>query len=197
MTYPIFVNLKGVHITIVGGGRIACRKIENILDQGALIKVVAPNIINQIKTLAESDENITLIEEKFQTDHLNDSSLVFLTSDDEIINKEVNDFCVQKGILVNNCMDSSKSTFRNGAVIRRGELEIAIASGGKRPGISKWIKDMILDRLPEQLDEVIIMYDQVREQAKEKFNNSKDREVFVRNALKEYLETLEGQSHED
>lgn len=197
MTYPVFINLEGLQVTIVGGGRIAFRKIENMLGQGAKIKVVAPSIIDEIKKLVHSQGDITLIEENFQQDHLQDASLVFITSSNEEVNLLATKYCKSNGILMNNCMDSSLSSFRNGAVIRNGQVEIAIATGGKRPGIAKWLRQRVETVIPNQLDEMINFYDDIRAEAKIKFSESKEREAYIKEALKAHLETLEGLSNED
>ena len=197
MTYPVFINLEGLQVAIVGGGRIAFRKIENMLGQGAKIKVVAPSIIDEIKKLVHSQGDITLIEENFQQDHLKDASLVFITSSNEEVNLLATKYCKSNGILMNNCMDSSFSSFRNGAVIRNGQVEIAIATGGKRPGIAKWLSERIDSVMPNQLDEIINFYDDIRAEAKIKFRESKEREAYIKEALKAHLETLEGLSNED
>ena len=197
MTYPVFINLEGLQVTIIGGGRIAFRKIENILGQGAKIRVVAPAIIDDIKKLVQSEEGFTIIEENFHTDYLIGSSLVFITSNDERVNLLATDYCKTNAILMNNCMDSSLSSFRNGAVTRQGQVEIAIATGGKRPGIAKWLRRRVESVLPEELDEIIKFYDDIRAQAKIKFSESKDREAYIKEALQAHIETLEGRSNED
>lgn len=188
MTYPIFINLEGLNITFVGGGRIAYRKLKNVLGQGAHISVVAPMIIDEIRDLSKTEKDLYIIEEKFNAHHLSDSTMVFITSDDETANQMATDYCKQKGILMNNCMDSTLSSFRNGAVTRNGEVEIAIATGGKRPGIAKWIREQIEQTLPDQLDEIIDQYDEIRKQARDKFDSSKDRESYIKEAFKTYLE---------
>lgn len=201
MSYPVFIDLSQVKVVLVGGGRIARRKLLNIVDQGAEIIVVAPCIIPEIKDMAKSHEEIVLIEETFTTGHLEGTTLAFAVSDDESVNQDVTEYCREKGILLNNCMESSQSSFRNGAVLRKGELEIAIGTGGKRPGLSKWLKTLIQtiidSSMPVDMEEIIKVYDQLRDEARLEFSSSKDRETYIKEGFKKYIDALEGINHEN
>jgi len=197
MSYPVFINIKDVNIVFVGGGRIARRKIMNILGQGASITIVAPLIIDEIKEIAENNTEVKLIEKPFALEYISDATLVFVVSDNEEVNQEATEYCKTNGILVNNCMDSSKSSFRNGAVIRRDELEVAIGSGGNRPGVSKWIKESIDKSLPDSIDKVINQYDHLRAEARIKCSSSKEREQYIKEAFIKYIDNLEGIDHEN
>lgn len=197
MSYPVFINLKDMNIIFVGGGRIAKRKILNIIGQDANITVIAPAIIDEIKELASVDTRVKLVEAPFEMEYLEDATLVFIVSDDESVNQAVSVYCRSNGILLNNCMDSSQSTFTNGAVLRRGELEVAIGTGGKRPGVSKWIKGKIDETLPESIDSIISHYDILRGKAREKFSTSKEREQYIKEAFIKYIDSLEGIDHEN
>ena len=197
MSYPVFINLKDMKVVFVGGGRIARRKIKNILGQGAEVTIVAPVIIDEIRRMAIDNPEMKLVEEQFDLSHIEDASLVFVVSDNDEVNQTVTDYCRSKGILINNCMDSSQSTFNNGAVIRRGELELAIGTGGKRPGVAKWMKESIDKSIPESIDKIMSQYDILRADARINFTSSKEREQYIKEAFKEYIDSLEGIDHEN
>ncbi len=197
MSYPVFINLKDVNIVFVGGGRIARRKMMNVLGQGANVTVVAPQIIDEIKEIARNSSEVKLIEKPFKLDYVLNATLVFVVSDNEEVNQEATEYCIANGILLNNCMDRSKSSFRNGAVIRKDDLEVAIGTGGNRPGVSKWLKESIGKSIPDSVAEVMHHYDDLRAKAKVKFSSSKEREQYIKEAFKEYIDNLEGIDHEN
>lgn len=197
MSYPIFVETKGVKIVFVGGGRIALRKLRKLLSDGALISVIAPKIIDEIKQLEKTHQNLTLIEDSFDTLHLNGAALVFLVSDNSEVNKIAGTYCLEHSILYNDCMNVQKSRFRNGAALKRGAIEIAIGSGGKRPGVSKWLIERVEKAIPDNIDEIVNKYDALRKTARLKYNDSKLRESYIKEAFSAYLEQLEGRTHED
>jgi len=189
MGYPVFLNLKGIRVVIIGGGRIAERKLRSVIQEDANIVLVASKISDSIKALS-SVSSFTLIEEKFETCHLEKATLVFAASSDQAVNEQVTDLCKVKGIMVNNCMDSRDSTFRSGATIKRGEVEIAIGTGGKRPGLSKWLGSIIETALPSDLNTLIDDYDTIRNEARNKFENSKDREQYIIEAFENICENI-------
>lgn len=197
MTYPVFLELKNVNTAIVGGGRIALRKIKKLMAAQAQIRVIAPHIIEEIKALCETYDKIEIIERAFYVEALEGATLVLLTSSCQETNALGSTYCRENGILFNDCMDSQSSTFRNGAVLRRGEVEVAVGSGGKRPGLSKWLCGRIEKAMPENLEEIIAYYDQLRKTARGSYDDSKHREKYIKETFSAYLEQLEGSNHED
>ncbi len=123
--------------------------------------------------------------------------LVFAATDDDSMNDMVTDHCKRKGILVNNCMDATKSTFRSGAVVREGQVEIAVGTGGKRPGLAKYIISRIQSVLPDQLSQMTNYYDGLRIEAREKFDLSQDREKYIKEKFKTYTDSVKGNDHEN
>ncbi len=197
MSYPIFVETEGVSIVFVGGGRIALRKLRKLIKEGARVTVVAPEIIDEIKVLEAAHGNLTLIEATFETKHIQGAALVFLVSNRPEVNDLAGAYCAEHGILYNDCMDVEKSLFRNGAVSKFGEIEIAIGSGGKRPGVSKWLIEQVKKAIPDNIDDIVDKYDALRQEARLKYDDSKLRENYIKEAFGAYLVQLEGQTHEN
>lgn len=197
MTYPVFLNLKDSKVIIVGGGRIAERKLKGILHASANVFITAPEISEAIERIACNESKIFISRNAFDLNFLNDATLVFAATDDPAMNDTITDYCKQKGILINNCMDASKSTFTSGAVIREGDVEILIGTGGKRPGVSKYLREQIQRILPQDLSKMIKHYDSLRLEARKTFNKSKDRETYIKEKFKAYTDSVKGNDHEN
>jgi len=197
MSYPIFLDLKDKKVVVIGGGRIAHRKIESLRGQGAKILVIAPELNEAILKLSNKEMSIDVIIGVFKERHLDDAVLVFVASSDEKTNDNVTIACKTRSILVNNCMDQTQSVFKSGAVIREGEIEIAIGTGGKRPGVSKWLSERMQSALPQTLDEIVTSYDEIRQEARQKYDRSKDREQYIKESFRKILESLEGHKNEN
>ena len=197
MSYPVFINLKDLKVVIVGGGRIAERKLKSILHESANVFIISPEMSEGIMNIACENEKVHMNKKAFDMDFLKDATLVFAATDDASINDKITNHCRASGILVNNCMDSSKSTFRSGAVLREGAVEIAIGTGGKRPGLSKYLKDQIRRVLPDNLSQMTDQYDELRIEARQKFKQSKDRETYIKEKFKAYTDSVKGNDHEN
>lgn len=137
--YPVFINLKGKRCIVIGGGRVAERKIRSLLKAEADVTVISPEVTPGIKRLASSGR-VHLIERTYRKGDLKKAFLVIAgTSSKELHMKIAGDF---KGLL--NVVDEPESSsFIVPSVIRRGPLTIAISTSGASPAMAKAIRKEI------------------------------------------------------
>ena len=154
MWFPLFVNLKNKKVLVIGGGKVAFKKISKIMEYEADITVIAENIAeekllelknlkieNNRKIENNKDEIEKLVEEYF---------LVITATDNEELNENIAEICDSKGILVNNVSSKTKMNSMFGGIVKNDEFQIAISTSGKNCKRSRAMKSEIqkvLDRI--------------------------------------------------
>ena len=137
--YPLNLLLKNRAIAVIGGGKVAERKVLGLLDTGAKITVIAPKATQKIKSLV-AKKRVVLKLRNFITNDLKGKLLIFAATNSDEVNKQVSHLAREKGILVN-CVDSPKECdFFVPSFFRRGSFLLAISTGGKVPALSKKIR---------------------------------------------------------
>ncbi|EAG9323472.1 bifunctional precorrin-2 dehydrogenase/sirohydrochlorin ferrochelatase [Listeria monocytogenes] len=134
MKYPIMLDITGKKVVIIGGGKVALRKIMGLLDAGADILVVGLKILPEIKAL-----DVQIMEEAYRSEHLKSAFIIFICTD----NLEVNQLVLRDrtpGQLVNDTTNQANSDFFNMATVTKNELTVGISTGGNNPGYAKKVK---------------------------------------------------------
>jgi len=127
---------------VVGGGVVAARKVQGLLDAGARVTVIAPQLTRELKEL-ERAQRIAVILRAYQTSDLKNARVVIAATDDPQVNQAVYDDARSRGILVNVVDDPAHCTFHVPAVVRRGPIAIAISTGGACPALAKRLRKEI------------------------------------------------------
>ncbi|MFQ5895660.1 MAG: bifunctional precorrin-2 dehydrogenase/sirohydrochlorin ferrochelatase [Nitrospinota bacterium] len=139
--YPLFVNLEGRACLVVGGGRVAERKVRALLRAGARVRVVAPAIGGALRALARrKGEALDLREERFRPAQLRGMALAFAATDVPSVNARVAEEARRRGIWVNVADGSAPSDFLVPAVVERGSLALAISTGGASPALARRLR---------------------------------------------------------
>ena len=129
---PLFHNLSGRPVLIVGGGEVALRKARLLKDAGAMLKVVAPRIHPAMRELIENGGD-SLIERPYQADDMGGAVLVIAATDNEDLNIQVSAQAKAIGVPVNVVDSPSLCTVIFPAIIDRSPLIVAVSSGGDAP----------------------------------------------------------------
>jgi uroporphyrin-III C-methyltransferase/precorrin-2 dehydrogenase/sirohydrochlorin ferrochelatase len=146
--YPVFLKLDGLPVVVVGGGPIAAGKLDGLLTAGAKVTVVAPAITNAIRVLGKQ---VTLVERAFQPSDLDGARWVVAAAP-PAINQQVAAAAAARGLFVNAVDDTSAATAYLGGVIRRGDVEVAISTGGTAPALAGLLKEALESLLPAELE---------------------------------------------
>ncbi|WP_434630462.1 bifunctional precorrin-2 dehydrogenase/sirohydrochlorin ferrochelatase [Thermoanaerobacterium thermosaccharolyticum] len=163
--YPIMLNITNKNCLVVGGGKVAYRKILTLLEFGASVTVLSPYFVNDILKLYYS-QKIKLIKRKYQRKDVENYYLVVVATNDKIVNKKISEECAEKNILVNVVDDKELSTFITPSVIRRGDLTISISTNGKSPLLSKRIREMLENVIVEEFGGLISELSSTRDKLK-------------------------------
>src|SRR5580704_15502339 len=140
--FPLFLKLAGRRCLIVGAGKIAEEKIEGLLDTGAEIRVVAPEATPRVRALA-AEKRIRWQRRRFKTQDLQGAFLVVATTSSPALHEKIYREARRRGVLCNVVDDPSHCDFYYGAVVRRGDLQIAISTGGHSPALAQRLRKKI------------------------------------------------------
>ncbi|MGB9679175.1 MAG: precorrin-2 dehydrogenase/sirohydrochlorin ferrochelatase family protein [Thermoanaerobacteraceae bacterium] len=165
--YPVMVNLNGKRCLVVGGGKVAYRKVIHLLEAGAFVTVISPSFTEEILTIAESEKKmLTLIKREYEGKDVKGFFLVFACTDDIKTNKLIAKECEKYGLLVNIVDDSDASSFIVPAVLKRSDLLISISTGGKSPLLSRKIKEKLESIFDKRYEKLLEDLYKVREEVK-------------------------------
>jgi precorrin-2 dehydrogenase/sirohydrochlorin ferrochelatase len=134
--YPIMLSLKGKKCVVIGGGAVAERKVAGLMDGGANdIVVVAPKATDALERLNE-DGSIRLLRREYKKEDAEGAFLLFAATDDRDVNCAAAAAGQQAGALVNVADEAGEGGFVTPAAVRRGELLIAVTTGGASPALT-------------------------------------------------------------
>ena len=136
MQYPVNLVLDGRRCLVVGGGRVALRKVEGLLACGGRVTVVAPRIDAELRSLAE----VRFEERPWRPDDLAGMWLVIAATDDPAVNRAVYDAGQRAGVWVNGADDPANCSFTLPSVVRRGDLQVTVSTGGRSPALATWLR---------------------------------------------------------
>lgn len=157
--YPVFLKLDGAHVLVVGGGPVAASKLDALIAAGAIITVVAPEVVPEIRRRA------TVIERAFVEQDLADVQWVVAAATPEV-NREVAAAAAARGLFVNAVDDTAVASAYLGGVVRRGPVEIAISTNGLAPALAGLLREALEALLPDDLDKWITVAQQARREWK-------------------------------
>jgi len=138
--YPIFLELQGRPCLVIGGGSVAERKVEKLLEAGAEVTLIGPSVTERLRALAES-EIICHKGRVYQHGDLAPFQLAFAAADDAAVNAAVKREGEERGVWVNVADDPAHCDFILPSVLRRGDLVVAVATGGSSPALSRAIRE--------------------------------------------------------
>ena len=177
MFYPVFLNLKGKHVVVIGGGEVAERKVESLLDTGAAITVISPGVTPRLASLADS-RLIGLQKRPYAAGDCSGAALVLSATDDPEVNVAVWNEASEAGVLVNTADEPVRCDFIMPAVVRRGELTVAISTGGTSPALASRLRDKFSQMLGPEYTRLVELLARVRPEVRERIHNGRDRKAL-------------------
>lgn len=178
--FPVFIQLEDKKCVIVGGGQVAYGKAISLLEAGARVTVVAPDIHHKFTELEKNEKKqLQVLNRIFREDDFKNAALVIAATNRTEINQQVVDLCETKGIMVNSASHSSKQGVGFSSFMRRGPITIAISSGGTSPLLAKYLRDSIENQIPDYIEKVAMNLEKYRAYIIQKIENQQQRkEIF-------------------
>jgi precorrin-2 dehydrogenase len=137
--FPAFLKLAGRRCLVVGAGPVAEEKIEGLLRAGADVRVVAPEAARRIRELARK-KKLRWDERAFRASDLGGAFLVVAATSSPSLHAQIHRLARRRGVLCNVVDDPEHCDFYYGSVVRRGELQIAISTGGHSPALAQRLR---------------------------------------------------------
>ncbi|MGU5714265.1 siroheme synthase CysG [Aeromonas taiwanensis] len=174
---PIFCQLDNKPVLLVGGGEVAERKARLLLDAGALLTVVAPELDPELAELA-ANGSIEWLAGEFAPQQLAGKWLVVAATDRREVNALVYQSANQARIFANVVDDPKRSSFIMPSIIDRSPLMVAISSGGKAPVLARLLREKLEAMLPQHLGAVATFAGSLRDRVKARFATMGERRRF-------------------
>lgn len=176
---PIFANVRNKLCLVVGGGEVAKRKAGVLLEAGAKVRVVAPDIAAELS----NDVRVMPIVARFEAVHLDDVMLVIAATNDRKVNQQVSELAQARNIPVNVVDDPELCSFIMPAILDRSPLMVAFSSGGASPVLTRMMRGKLETVIPQNYSRLATFAERFREVVKTKVTNPAKRRIFWENAL--------------
>ncbi|RPJ62868.1 MAG: bifunctional precorrin-2 dehydrogenase/sirohydrochlorin ferrochelatase [Dehalococcoidia bacterium] len=137
--YSIFINIKGRRCVVIGGGKVALRKVKELLEHNAEIVVVSPRSRVELGELAKRGK-IQILKRSYKTGDLENTYLAIAATGDKSINKRAAKEAKEKHVILNVVDNPELSDFIVPSVVHRGDISIAVSTGGKSPALARKIR---------------------------------------------------------
>jgi precorrin-2 dehydrogenase/sirohydrochlorin ferrochelatase len=173
MLYPAFIKLAGRQCVVIGGGKVAARKVAMLLDCGARVRVISPAVVEEIAVLVESGA-VEWVRRGFQKGDTAGAFLVVSATDDREVNAAVARECAARNVLLNVVDQPEFCSFYVPSVVRRGSLTIAVSTEGKSPLLARKIRERLEEIFPPAFGEFLAYLGAVREEVIARFPEQKE-----------------------
>jgi siroheme synthase-like protein len=180
--YPVNLKIKDKKCVVVGGGKVAERKIKFLLEKGGSVTVISPEITSRLEKLWREGK-INLLPVTYFSSPLEGAFLVIAATDDRTINSRVAKDASKLGILINVVDSPTESSFILPATFSRGDLSIAVSTAGRSPTLARKIKEDLALIYSEEYGDLVDMIAKTREKIKRKYPNSQRRKQIWREIM--------------
>lgn len=162
---PVFYDIADKTCVVVGGGAIAARKAELLLKAGGRVRVVAPEVGDRVREMAQ-DETLAIEQREFLEADLEDAVCVIAATDNEAVNSEVSRLSQERKIPVNVVDNPAQCSFIMPSMIDRDPVQIAISTGGVSPVLARMLRSKLESCIPGAYGELARLADEFREAVK-------------------------------
>ena len=144
--FPVSIDLNNKNVLIIGAGKIALRKVETLMSYNCNILVITKDILEEKFLELEKNNKIKIFKnQEFEEKFLENIFLVIAATDNEVLNKNISQLCINKNILVNNITSKDDMNVRFASIYEKDDIQIAISANGnpkKAVEIKHKIKDI-------------------------------------------------------
>jgi len=176
--------LEGARAVVVGGGAVAARKVGALLEARAEVLVVAPQLSPALEALAEAGR-LSALRRGYRSEDLEGAFLVVVATNRREVNALASRDAIARRLLLNCADDPASSNFFLPSVLRRGDLRIAISTGGASPAWAAGLRRRLEELLPSDYAEFVALLGEARALAREELDPSQRRSALRRLAREE------------
>ena len=203
--FPFYTDISKKTFLIVGGGRVAQEKVNRLRRFTEDIIVIAPDTEITQKTETAPDTEIApeisgglqVLRREYQEDDLEMADYVVAATGIQEVDRKVAEDCRLRGIPVNVVDDRDYCDFIFPAIVKRGDLTVAISTGGTSPAYARQLRQEIEEILPPEIEGILARMGEVRSEAAERISDQKNRAAFYKKLLAELIASGNTASEEE
>jgi uroporphyrin-III C-methyltransferase/precorrin-2 dehydrogenase/sirohydrochlorin ferrochelatase len=192
---PVFLRLEGRSCLVVGGGKVAARKVAMLLRAGAKISVVAPALCDELDKLRDSGRILYTCRE-FRDEDIDGRVLVIAATDNEAVNRQVSLVADSQRIPVNVVDTPELCSFIVPSVVDRSPVQVAVSTGGASPVLARLLRARLESFIPSAYGRLAELVDEFRHKVKQRFTDSRQRRYFWESVLQGRVAELLFAGHE-
>jgi len=177
--YPAFIDITGKKCLVIGGGKVAKRKVAMLLRFNAHVVVISPVIEKQLLKLGKEGK-IQYFQRTYAEKDLAGTALVFACTNNTTVNSKIRKDAVRKNIPVNVADDPALCDFIVPSIIRKGDLTIAVSTSGTLPLLSKKLRQKIEEIITDVYLSYLTMIGKFRKQMIERVKDKQKREIIMK-----------------
>ncbi|TFH08356.1 MAG: uroporphyrinogen-III C-methyltransferase [Nitrosomonadales bacterium] len=179
---PIFIDIRNRNCLVIGGGKVAARKIDLLSRAGARITVIAPEL--DTESLEQLRQGIFVhYAETFTPAHLNNATLVIAATNDRLVNQQISDAAKKLRIPINVVDNPDLCSFIMPSIIDRSPILVAVSSSGKSPVLARLLRARLETMIPEAYGRLATYAANFRAQVRQHFSHPEKRRMFWENEL--------------
>ncbi len=176
---PVFHKIRDKRCLVVGGGEVGTRKAGVLLEAGAQVRVVAPEISEELR----AQSGVEIVQTVFAPEHLEDVVLVIAATDNREVNRYVSDLAQARGLPVNVVDDPELCSFIMPAIMDRSPLMVAFSSGGASPVLTRMMRGKLETVIPQNYSRLAGFAERFRETVKQRVTDPTKRRIFWENVF--------------
>ena len=180
--YPINLQIEGLPCLVIGGGHIALRKIRGLLEEGAQVTVLAPEVTAPIAAWAE-EKKVSWVKGCYQPGMASQYRLVMTACGVQAVAEAVHQESLEAHFLYNAADFPALGNCHLPASFRKGDIQVTVSTHGRSPAISRYLKEWLMEQFPPHLEEWLDRVGVMRLEMKQDFKESRQREVFWHSAF--------------
>jgi siroheme synthase-like protein len=161
--YPVNLLVRDRRCVVVGGGRIAARKIEALVDAGARVHVVAPELVDELQEARDAGR-LTADQRPFEPTDLDGAWLATAATSTPSVNRAVFEAGEARGVWVNAADDPANCSFTLMSVVRQGDLVVTVGTGGRSPALATYLKDHVAQEMGPEWASLLELLSEAREE---------------------------------
>ena len=180
--FPLFADLQGRRVLVIGGGEVAERKVRLLLEAGAAVTIVAPELNDTLDALVR-DGRVSLLASRFEPAHLAGVLLAVAATDDRAVNAAVAAAGRVRNVLVNVVDDAELSSYIVPAIVDRSPLVIAVSTGGAAPVLARLVRAKLEVAIDESFGALAALLERWRTRLKAAFPDVQRRRHMYEQAV--------------
>ena len=165
--YPLFLNVAGRRCVVVGGGEVASRKAEMLLEFGAEVLAISPEFCPELEEMARGD-GVTLLRRPYQAGDLKGARVAVAATDDNETNQAVVREAREGGALVNVVDDAAASDFIVPSYVHRGDVTVAVSTAGRSPALARKLRTRLEEQFGPEYAALALLLGEVRAEVRQR-----------------------------